>query len=224
QFPIPEMDSRLVYLSRRLDALANQSLWQTPEIILKEKIDGLPQRLLSARNIYEQLHRQMIAVQDEIDWLVYGMYGLCEYSPASDDSLKAGFNPEDRPVERLLKAKIGSGTNTIFYDVHRYRGTGHFHYELSPEMSELINCRLRLIESNAQLCLIETLNYKRRWQVKSWEDQEQQALLHWLLDRLESTHYWPDPAQTPELTSCTRLAERAARDTDFLQVAALYRG
>ena len=46
----------------------------------------------------------------------------------------------------------------------------------------------------------------------------------WLLDRLESAHYWPDPAQTPELTSCTRLAERAARDTDFLQVAALYRG
>ena len=47
----------------------------------------------------------------------------------------------------------------------------------------------------------------------------------WLLDRLESDRYWPDPAQTPpELTTCAALAERAAHDAEFLQVAALYAG
>ena len=59
---------------------------------------------------------------------------------------------------------------------------------------------------------------------RPWDQKLTAGLADWLLDRLESAHYWPDPAQTPELTSCTRLAERAARDTDFLQVAALYRG
>jgi hypothetical protein len=48
-------------------------------------------------------------------------------------------------------------------------------------------------------------------------------LTHLAPDRLESAHYWPDPAQTPELTSCTRLAERQRATPTSLQVAVPYR-
>ena len=45
----------------------------------------------------------------------------------------------------------------------------------------------------------------------------------WLLDRLESPDYWPDPDH-PELMTVAQLADRAGSDRGFLQVAALYRG
>jgi hypothetical protein len=63
------------------------------------------------------------------------------------------------------------------------------------------------------------------WLREPWDDQIHWALKSWLLDRLESGHYWPDPAHPPpELASRAALAERATRDVDFLQVAALYAG
>ena len=47
----------------------------------------------------------------------------------------------------------------------------------------------------------------------------------WLLDRLESPRYWPDARQhAPALQSTAQLADKASGDHDFLQVAALYRG
>jgi hypothetical protein len=85
--------------------------------------------------------------------------------------------------------------------------------------------RLDAIRDDPNIALIERPEYKRRWLREPWDDQVQRALKSWLLDRLESGHYWPDPAhEPPELASCAALAERAARDTDFLQVAALYAG
>jgi hypothetical protein len=45
-------------------------------------------------------------------------------------------------------------------------------------------------------------------------------LKNWLLDRLESKRYWP----RIELQSVAQLADRASSDTEFMQVAALYRG
>jgi hypothetical protein len=89
---------------------------------------------------------------------------------------------------------------------------------------QIIERRIALIESDPNIALIEQPEYKRRWNTEPWDQQLQRALRTWLLDRLESAPYWPDSTQTPALTSCIRLAEQAARDTDFLQVAALYRG
>ncbi len=47
------------------------------------------------------------------------------------------------------------------------------------------------------------------------------ALRDWLLDRLESSRYWPEPAA---LTTVARLAAEARADADFVQVARLYAG
>ena len=60
----------------------------------------------------------------------------------------------------------------------------------------------------------------RRWNQEPWEAQEQRALRGWLLDRLETPTYWPDL----ELQTTRRPADRAGRDTEFMQVAEIYRG
>lgn len=49
---------------------------------------------------------------------------------------------------------------------------------------------------------------------------KQLALRGWLLDRLETGRYWPEP----RLQSARQLADRAQTDADFIQVAELYVG
>ena len=84
----------------------------------------------------------------------------------------------------------------------------------------LVERRIALVESDRFIGLVERPEYKRRWNVESWHDQEQRALRRWLLDRLESPAYWPEI----RLATVRALAERAGTDADFRQVAARYAG
>ena len=56
---------------------------------------------------------------------------------------------------------------------------------------KLVERRIKLIETNKEIGLIERPEYKRRWNAEPWEEQEQRALKNWLLDRLEDKRYWP---------------------------------
>ena len=85
---------------------------------------------------------------------------------------------------------------------------------------KLVERRIKLIETNKEIGLIEMPEYKRRWNTEPWAEQEQRALKNWLLDRLEDKRYWPNV----ELQSTARLADRASTDVEFMQVAAIYRG
>ena len=85
---------------------------------------------------------------------------------------------------------------------------------------KLVERRIKLIETNKEIGLIEKPEYKRRWNTEPWAEQEQRTLKNWLLDRLEDKRYWPGV----ELQSTARLADRASTDAEFMQVAALYRG
>ena len=84
----------------------------------------------------------------------------------------------------------------------------------------LVERRIALVESNRFIGLVERPEYKRRWNVESWHDQEQRALRRWLLDRLESPAYWPEI----RLATVRALAEHVGMDADFQQVAARYAG
>lgn len=134
------------------------------------------------------------------------------------------MRPEDRPVERLLASRIQNGERSIYYNVHAYRGTGSEPQKLSPDMESTIEKRLRIIADNAEVRLIEQVDFKRRWQVEPWEKQVQTEVREWLLDRLETPKYHKGTKDHPELTTTAQMADVASADAEFLQVAALYRG
>src|SRR5262249_51491174 len=72
-FPIPkEMPDKL---PARLDALAQQYGRLLPSHVVRQ---GLPRRqaLDAARDQAEGIRRQMIALQEELDWQCYHLYGL----------------------------------------------------------------------------------------------------------------------------------------------------
>jgi hypothetical protein len=88
------------------------------------------------------------------------------------------------------------------------------------EYRDLIQRRIKLIGEDRDIALIESPDFKRRWNHDSWERQQNAALKRWLLDRLESARYWP----SQEIVTTNRLAATAQLDNEFVEAAQLLVG
>ena len=51
---------------------------------------------------------------------------------------------------------------------------------------KLVERRIKMIEADPNIALIEKPEYKRRWNTEPWDEQLKSALRGWLLDRLEN--------------------------------------
>ena len=163
----------------------------------------------------------MIALQEELDWQVYRLYGLLEdpleYDPNDVPDVALG----ERPFEIALARRVAAGEiETAWFARHGSTPITEIPARWPEPYRRLIERRLKAIEENSWIRLIEQPEYKRRWNREPWEEQEKRALRGWLLDRLEDRRYWPEP----RVTSAGRLADRLRQDDEFRQVATLYRG
>lgn len=119
----------------------------------------------------EHIRDEMIARQEEMDWLVYAAYGLIsEDHPAvgnvtSPEPLALG----ERPFELVRDNKPIPE---------------HF----SPERRALWQARLDLIASNEHIRRIEQPIYKRRWYRKESDEQEFRRAFDWWM--LEKAEWW----------------------------------
>ncbi len=216
--PIPE--AKPLALARELDALGQQYARLLPECAVSVSLptaDGLS----DARTRACRIRRRMIAAQEELDWHCYQLYGVL-----GDDLLYKGDDlPElalgQRAFEILMARQMANGElQTAWFERHGSQPVTDIPTNWPAAYRKLIERRIKLIETNREIGLIERPEYKRRWNAESWEQQERRALQNWLLDRLESRAYW----SRVELQTTARLADRASGDAEFMQVAALYRG
>jgi len=223
--PIPKSFIQLSSIGRKIDSLATEVGRLRPEKILDrlENFDLLETQLRDGQAKYEQAHRQMVAAQEELDWRCYSIFGFTEYVEPAEPLLQEGLHPEDRPVERLLRREIEKGVSSIFYDVHKYRGTGP-QTPLASPYERLIEGRMEVLSQNAKVRLVEHVDFKRRWQVEPWQKQTAIALKGCLLSQLESEACWTNSIGSAELRSLNQIAAWASSNRDFLQVAALFRG
>lgn len=213
-FPLPA--KRPLALPRQLDALAQEYAANLPSAVCKR---GVPTRfnLVAARERAESIRRQMIYLQEELDWECYHLYGLTA-EPLTRTGEPLELNLGERAFEIALAR---SGEKTAWFERHRSTPITALPPNWPDDYRALVERRLSEIESNPNIKLIERPEYKRRWASETWDAMEQQALRSWLLDRLETDPYWP--RSEPSLRSCDQLANVAAGDPEFLQVAALYK-
>jgi len=184
---------------------------------------SLPTRneLDGARRRSESIRRRMIALQEELDWRCYRLYGITEDELTLDPALVPEIDLAERAFEILMARQMAAGElETTWFERHRSKPITEIPAHWPEDYRRLVERRIALIERDRNVGLIERPEYKRRWNQEPWEAQEQRALRGWLLDRLETAAYWPDL----ELQTTRRLADRAGRDSDFMQVAELYRG
>lgn len=180
------------------------------------------QTLDAARARAESLRRQQIALQEELDWRCYRLYGLIgdssDYECPDPPEIRLG----ERAFEIVLARRIAAGEEeTTWFARHGSTPITELPAHWPEAYRQVVEARIALIESDKYIGLIERPEYKRRWAEEPWAQQEQSALCAWLLDRLEDPRYWPAPAA---LTTTNKLADRMRLDAEFMQVGELYTG
>lgn len=168
----------------------------------------------------EHLLASMISLQEELDWAVYRAYGLLS------DDVTCGSEPPplklgERAFEIVMARKMAAGElETTWFARHGSTPITDLPSHWPDDYRRLVERRIEVIESDRTIALIEQPEYKRRWNVEPFSEQQERALRTWLLDRLEDPRYWP----AIELATCGRLADAARRDEAFMRVAEVYSG
>ncbi|MFF7148402.1 BREX-2 system adenine-specific DNA-methyltransferase PglX [Streptomyces griseoaurantiacus] len=228
-FPLPE---RLpLELGRELDRLAQEMAKFEPSVLSEV---GVPARIVldEARNNYAATRYRMIAMQEELDWEVYGLYGLLAPPevartavPVPDAAL-----PEvrlgERAFEIVLARKVAAGeTETAWFARHGSIPVTEIPAHWPGWYRDIVQARIDIISSRKDIALIERPECKRRWAAEPWEKKERVALRNWLLDRCEKAELWYEVRnglRSPRTMTVNHLADQLGTDEDFTAVAALY--
>jgi len=211
EFPLP--DGRPLIRAHRLDELAGELAASLPGAVEPSRAP-----LTAARKRAEAVRAEMIALQEELDWEVYDLYGVLDgnLTHPAPPPLRLG----ERAFEILLARRVAAGEEqTTWFERHGSTPITELPADWPADYRTLVERRIELIKNDRDLGLIERPEYKRRWQWELWEKQQERELRGWLLDRLEDARYWEG---APRLTSCARLADEARKDVEFRSVAELY--
>ena len=229
EFPLPE---RLpLELGRELDSLAQELAGHEPSAVCEA---GIPSRAVldEAHNGYVSQRHRLIAVQEELDWQVYGSYGLLSPSDVARTvaSTQGEVPPEvqlgERAFEIVLARKVASGeTETAWFTRHGSTPVFEIPSHWPDWYRDIVQARIDIINSRKDIALIERPECKRRWSTESWEKKERAALRNWLLDRCEEPKLWfevRDGLKRPRPMTVNNLADQLSTDEEFTSVAALY--
>jgi hypothetical protein len=218
-FPLPDrLDASTATL---LDRLADEVASITPAAVAKTEVP-ISTRLAELEHRYRKLRTQMIAAQERLDWEAYRWYGLVDEDLTMGEESEPPLQLGERAFEiRLARKLFASELDTRWFTRHGSPPTTELPSHWNEQYKRLVNRRIELSETDRNIGLIERPEYKRRWVAKPWYEQVKGALRGWLLDQLETSRYWPEPAA---LTSTARLAAEARTDAEFVQVAQLYAG
>ena len=215
-FPVP--NGQPLDFARKLDSLAQERSRTLPAALITRSLLSA-QSLEAARARANEIRRQMIALQEELDWRCCWLYGVTEDDLCMPRGDVPAIRLGERAFEIVLARKIAAGeVETEWFERHGSTPITEIPTHWPPGYRELVRRRIEAIEKNPSIALIEQPEYKRRWNDEPWEAQQERALRSWLLDRLESPPLWSEP----RLTTAAALADRMREDQEFLQVAELY--
>ena len=228
EFPLPE---RLpLELGRALDSMAQQLAAREPSAV-SGATTPTRERLDEARDEQQHCLDRMIALQEELDWQVYGSYGLLSETEGSRlISPDAGAAPViklgERAFEIVLARKIAADeADSEWFARHRSTPITEIPNRWPTWYRDMVQARIDIIEKRRDIALIERPECKRRWATQTWEKREAEALRTWLLDRCEQPDLWfalRDSIRQPRALTVSQLADRFRDDTDMHSVAQLY--
>ncbi|MFI9511258.1 BREX-2 system adenine-specific DNA-methyltransferase PglX [Nocardia sp. NPDC052566] len=219
-FPLP--DKFPTALGRELDELANQLARVSPRSVCAAGVPSVAALRESRREWYE-LRARMIALQEELDWQVYSIYGLTGDELTASGLDVPGVVLGQRAFEIALARRVAANAEeTDWFRRHRSVQAIDLPSHWPAEYCNLVERRLKAIESNRAINMIERPEYKRRWLTDGWDALRDKALRSWLLDRMEQRELWYDENGQPIIRTLSRLTDLLSQDEDFASVAATY--
>jgi hypothetical protein len=232
KFPIPAENP--LALATEIDLLAQELQWNLPaKLVDRLWNDGILhlEYWEAGRDAARVQLEWMIALQEELDWECYRLYGLlngtegveCSASNSQFSILNSQFRLSlgTRAFEIVMARAMARGElQTTWFERHGSTPVTEIPAEWPDEYKKVVARRIELIERDPNIRLIEKPEYKRRWNVEPWDVQAERALRGWLLDRLEALPLWNEG----ELRSTSQLADAVRGDADVMRVAEMYRG
>ena len=183
--------------------------------------DSLAKELATSK----QIRARMIAVQEELDWECYRLYGLIDEDLTYRGEDLPGLALGERAFEIVLARAVDVGEEeTAWFVRHGSTPITEVPAHWPTAYRELMQRRLDLIATNPSIRLLEKPEYKRRWAQEPWEKRQERALRDWLLDRLEDKRLWFDRQERPVPRSVGQLADEVGRDAGLVSVLALWEG
>jgi hypothetical protein len=218
--PVPAQRADVITISRRLDMKA-ADLRQLAERLGTSDV-------CAACEFSSEASAQLrggIALQEELDWLVYRLYGLRGDNTLEWPDLDSlpPVQLGERAFEIVMARKMAAGElQTTWFKRHGSTPITEIPSHWPAPYRTLVERRIKAIEDDASIGLIEQPEFKRRWNHEPWEDTWRKALIERLLDRIEAMDVWR--AETPAPLSVAHLADLLARDAEAVQIAELLTG
>ncbi|MEV6155634.1 BREX-2 system adenine-specific DNA-methyltransferase PglX [Nonomuraea sp. NPDC052129] len=179
--------------------------------------------LREAKARWQATRRQMIALQEELDWQVYSLYNLhVEDLRALEDAVPE-LTLGERAFEIVLARRVANGeASGEWFKRHNSIPCTEIPEHWPDPYKQIVQKRIDAIESSRAIGMVERPEYKRRWATEGWDVLQEKALRSWLLDRIEAREHWFDENGQPAILTLPRLVDALSRDGDFVSVAALY--
>jgi hypothetical protein len=218
KFPVPAANP--LRLGKLLDAMGSERSNLLPVAVAAAKT---PTRgsFAETKAQASALSGRMISLQEELDWQCYLLYGLLDETLVMPEGSTPPIHLGERAFEIVMARKMAAGDlETAWFDRHGSTPITEIPEHWPEDYRRLVERRIEVIETNRDIALIEQPEYKRRWNMEPWDEQERRAIRNWLLERMENKLF----GSSLELSSCARLADCLQADAEFRQVAELYRG
>jgi hypothetical protein len=190
QFPIPA--GAPLDRARELGQLAQRLSGSLPSAVTK---DAPPTRtrLAEARSRVEALRARMVAVQEELDWECYRLYGLIKEDLTAQADQVPGLNKGERAFEIVLARRMAGGeTESTWFERHGSIPITELPMHWPEGYRRAVERRIEIIGLDRSIRLLEKPEHKRRWNWESFDDLQTETLRGWLLDRLEAKQLWTD--------------------------------
>jgi hypothetical protein len=250
RLPLP--DTAPLEVTRRLQAVVDVQATLVPTEVIDRWMGGasadptpavwptLKQALQDASATWHSYRRLTIALQEELDWQCYKLYGLNADELTFPLDQVAEINLGERAFEIVLARQVAAGkTTTTWFERHGSTPITEIPAHWPSDYKALVQKRIDRISGpalDANIRLIEQPEYKRRWNTTPYAQQTATALRSWLLDRIESyfdfdgrmndagiqTARFPG-AKEGEIVSVARIADEARRDPLFQEAGEVYR-
>ena len=220
EFPLPGQRSR--ELARLIDETARARTAVAPSVVLAK---ASPTALSGAESQWLRLGRELVALQEELDWQMYVAYGLADPELAPTQPEIVPIDPNERVFEiRLARALAANEIETAWFARHARAPLTEFPVYWPAWYRDLAERRLAAMASNPALRILEQSEYKRRWAGMSWDRLLSDAVKTALLDRLEAAELWRDSAGRPVVRSAAQLADELRRDERFRELLIVHTG
>lgn len=218
QLPVPKLEDlrdKLRDLVIAVEATVQQLSDQEPAKVIATVLAKTPThsalRDARTRSLGERarLRGVLVSLQEEMDWRVYGMFGLPTVTAPSIDAVRVPVEPNHRPFEVRLAREVGADISAAeWFRAHKREAPK----DVGGPLVDLYRRRLRLLddlEHGSQLRLLETPETKRRWSLPDDTKTFSNAARTWLLEHIEASFR---DQTTPELRTARQLALTFGRD------------